>query len=127
MAGGPRDGPGGFGGPRGGPGGFDSDRPMRAEVPIPTEPPFTAFVGNLSFETREGDLENFFDGLGVRRTCFLLDPRRRSVVDPLTPTARRPPRTARRSSRSVSSTARTASPAASATSSSRRSTTSRTP
>ena len=65
MAGGPRD--GGFGGgPRGGPGGFESDRPMRAEVPIPTEPPYTAFVGNLSFETREGDLEAFFEGLGVR-------------------------------------------------------------
>ncbi|GAA5942447.1 hypothetical protein JCM3775_006990 [Rhodotorula graminis] len=65
MAGGPRD--GGFGGgPRGGPGGFESDRPMRAEVPIPTEPPYTAFVGNLSFETREGDLEAFFEGLGVK-------------------------------------------------------------
>ena len=29
-------------------------------------PPFIAFVGNLSFETTEGDLEDFFGGLGVK-------------------------------------------------------------
>ncbi|GAA5954004.1 hypothetical protein JCM8115_003281 [Rhodotorula mucilaginosa] len=62
FGGGGRDGPGGFGGP---PGRFD-DRPQRAEVPIPSVPPFTAFVGNLSFETTEGDLEDFFGGLGVK-------------------------------------------------------------
>ncbi|GAA5982990.1 hypothetical protein JCM10908_006859 [Rhodotorula pacifica] len=62
FGGGGRDGPGGFGGP---PGRFD-DRAPRAEVPIPTVPPFTAFVGNLSFETTEGDLEDFFGGLGVK-------------------------------------------------------------
>ena len=55
-------GPGGFGGPHGR---FD-DRPQRAEVPIPSVPPFIAFVGNLSFETTEGDLEDFFGGLGVK-------------------------------------------------------------
>ena len=47
-------------------GGFDSDRPPRAEVPFPTAPPYTAFVGNLSFEVGEADLESFFTGLSVR-------------------------------------------------------------
>ncbi|BGP43917.1 Eukaryotic translation initiation factor 4B [Rhodotorula kratochvilovae] len=60
MRGGP-DGPGGFGASR-----YGDDRPQRAEVPIPTEPPYTAFVGNLSFETTEADLEDFFGGLGVK-------------------------------------------------------------
>lgn len=36
------------------------DRPMRAEVPFPTSPPYTAFVGNLSFDVTEGDLLEFF-------------------------------------------------------------------
>ncbi|KAI5481291.1 translation initiation factor eIF-4B [Pseudohyphozyma bogoriensis] len=44
-------------------GGFESDRPPRAEVPIPTAPPYTAFVGNLSFETGEADIADFFAGL----------------------------------------------------------------
>lgn len=38
---------------------------MRAEVPFPTAPPYTAYVGNLSFDTAEPDLEDFFGGLGV--------------------------------------------------------------
>ncbi len=38
---------------------------MRAEVPFPDAPPYTAYVGNLSFETAEPDLEDFFGGLGV--------------------------------------------------------------
>ncbi|GAA5983735.1 hypothetical protein JCM11641_001737 [Rhodosporidiobolus odoratus] len=59
-------------GQRGGPdGGYGSqsrydDRAPRAEVPIPTAPPYTAFVGNLSFETGEQDVSGFFTGLGVK-------------------------------------------------------------
>ncbi|BGP28051.1 translation initiation factor eIF-4B [Rhodotorula toruloides] len=57
-------------GPRsGGPGGFgdrDDGRPPRAEVPFPTAPPYTAFVGNLSFETSEAEIEDFFTGLSVK-------------------------------------------------------------
>ncbi|ORY56822.1 hypothetical protein BCR35DRAFT_309765 [Leucosporidium creatinivorum] len=49
---------GGFGGSGGG-----FDRPERAEVPFPTAPPYTAFVGNLTFETIDTDLEGFFTGL----------------------------------------------------------------
>ncbi|GAA5902424.1 uncharacterized protein JCM6883_001406 [Sporobolomyces salmoneus] len=61
MRGGP-DGPGGFGGRDR----YDDGRPQRAEVPIPTEPPFTCFVGNLTFEVIEPDLEDFFTGLSVK-------------------------------------------------------------
>lgn len=34
--------------------------PPREEHPIPDKPPFTAFVGNLSFDVMEADVENFF-------------------------------------------------------------------
>ncbi|GAA5884174.1 hypothetical protein JCM6882_002166 [Rhodosporidiobolus microsporus] len=59
MRGGPD---GGFGGR----GGFGDERPQRVEVPIPTAPPYTAFVGNLTFETSEQDVAAFFEGLGVK-------------------------------------------------------------
>ena len=44
----------------------DRGPPGREDLPLPTEPPFTAFVGNLAFDLNEGDLEQFFDGLQVR-------------------------------------------------------------
>lgn len=40
----------------------DWERPSfgdRPQVPLPTAPPFTAYIGNLSYETTEGDLEYF--------------------------------------------------------------------
>lgn len=44
---------------------FDDDGGsyMREEPPLPTEPPFTAFVVNLSFENTESDVEYFFEPL----------------------------------------------------------------
>jgi len=36
------------------------ERPPRAPVAFPTEPPFTAFVGNLQFGVKEDDLFKFF-------------------------------------------------------------------
>ncbi|KAI1797469.1 hypothetical protein LXA43DRAFT_984606 [Ganoderma leucocontextum] len=41
-----------------------SDRtgPPREDLPLPTEPPFTAFVGNLTFDITELELEDFFGG-----------------------------------------------------------------
>lgn len=40
--------------------------PPREDLPLPTQPPYTAFVGNLAFDLTEHDLESFFDGLKVR-------------------------------------------------------------
>lgn len=34
--------------------------PARDELPLPDKPPFTAFVGNLSFDVMEADVEDFF-------------------------------------------------------------------
>lgn len=46
------------------------DRGARQTFPIPDNPPFTAFLGNLSFETSEADLETLFRGLkGVLNMC----------------------------------------------------------
>ena len=40
--------------------------PPREDLPLPTSPPYTAFVGNMAFDLTEQDLEAFFDGLSVR-------------------------------------------------------------
>jgi hypothetical protein len=34
--------------------------PPREDLPLPTRPPYTAFIGNLAFDLTELDLENFF-------------------------------------------------------------------
>ncbi|KAF9067201.1 hypothetical protein BDP27DRAFT_1329136 [Rhodocollybia butyracea] len=34
--------------------------PPREDVPLPTQPPYTAFVGNLAFDLTETELEDFF-------------------------------------------------------------------
>jgi len=41
---------------------FSEDRaaPIHEDVPLPTRPPYTAFVGNLAFDLVESDLEVFF-------------------------------------------------------------------
>ncbi|KAG0143387.1 hypothetical protein CROQUDRAFT_185427 [Cronartium quercuum f. sp. fusiforme G11] len=38
----------------------DMDRPPRAELPVPDKAPFNAFIGNLSWEVTNSDLEQFF-------------------------------------------------------------------
>ena len=43
--------------------------PPREEVPLPTQPPYTAFVGNLPFDLTESELEQHFDPHKVC-TCF---------------------------------------------------------
>ena len=43
----------------------DSARSLRPEVPFPKQAPYTAFVGNLTFETVEADIHHFFNGLEV--------------------------------------------------------------
>ena len=83
-----RDAPGGGGGFGGGPGGFGggpggerrfgsgfgddrrgggfSDAPLRPPGELPTGPPYTAFFGNLPYELKREDLQDFCSGLAVR-------------------------------------------------------------
>jgi len=37
------------------------ERPARPPVPFPTEPPFTAYVGNLVYDISENDIADFFE------------------------------------------------------------------
>lgn len=39
--------------------------PVREDIPLPTQPPYTAFVGNLAFDLTESELEQFFFGIKV--------------------------------------------------------------
>ncbi|KAI9140123.1 hypothetical protein BKA69DRAFT_1082017 [Paraphysoderma sedebokerense] len=73
---------GGFGGrnrsrdsSRGGRGDRDGgfERPRGPSRPLPTEPPYTAFVGNLSYDITEADLEDFFGGNSVKNVRILTD------------------------------------------------------
>ncbi|KAF4551228.1 RNA recognition motif-containing protein 6 [Elsinoe fawcettii] len=73
---------GGFGGDRGGDRGFGSsraggfeDRPRmsREQLPLPTRPPYTAHLGNLSFEVTESDVQNFLAGCDVTSVRIVED------------------------------------------------------
>ncbi|VDC04924.1 unnamed protein product [Peniophora sp. CBMAI 1063] len=68
------------GGPRGGRDDYLSSRPDRGggfppreDLPLPTSPPYTAFVGNMAFDLSEQDLEAFFDGLSVKSVKVIKD------------------------------------------------------
>lgn len=39
--------------------------PPREDLPLPTQPPYTAFVGNLAFDLTDTELEEFFSPLKV--------------------------------------------------------------
>ncbi|KAH9999198.1 hypothetical protein BJV74DRAFT_949882 [Russula compacta] len=47
--------------------------PPREDLPLPTQPPYTAFVGNLAFDLTEHDLESFFDGLKTKSVKVIKD------------------------------------------------------
>lgn len=40
--------------------------PIRDEMPLPTRPPYTAFIGNLAFDLTDTELETFFAPHRVR-------------------------------------------------------------
>ncbi|TFY51991.1 hypothetical protein EVJ58_g10266 [Rhodofomes roseus] len=51
-----------------------SDRgPPREDLPLPTEPPYTAFVGNLAFDLAEGELEEFFSPIQTKSVKIIRD------------------------------------------------------
>ena len=53
-------------GNRGGGGGGGGQYRGNSGKPLPDEPPFTAYVGNLPDGAVQGDLENMFENLKVR-------------------------------------------------------------
>lgn len=60
----------------GGMGGASFDRPqysVREQLPLPTEPPFTAHIGNMSFDTTAADLEDFFKDCAVTNVRIVED------------------------------------------------------
>ena len=54
--------------------------PPREDIPIPTQPPYTAFVGNLAFDLTENELEQFFSGIKVSERSFLFEGRHHESV-----------------------------------------------
>lgn len=63
---------GGFGADRGG---SFADRgfAVREELPLPSKPPYTAHLGNLSFDATEGDVNDFFSGCEVTNVRIVED------------------------------------------------------
>ncbi|EPQ54384.1 hypothetical protein GLOTRDRAFT_44499, partial [Gloeophyllum trabeum ATCC 11539] len=49
------------------------DRPPREDLPLPTQPPYTAFIGNLAFDLTESELEEFFGGSKVKSAKIIKD------------------------------------------------------
>ena len=44
----------------------DRGATQRDDLPLPTLPPYTAFIGNLAFDLTEPELEDLFTPLKVR-------------------------------------------------------------
>ncbi|KAI0346324.1 RNA-binding domain-containing protein [Trametopsis cervina] len=47
--------------------------PGREDLPLPTEPPYTAFVGNLAFDLTEHEIEEFFAGHELKSVKIIKD------------------------------------------------------
>ncbi|KAF2011441.1 hypothetical protein BU24DRAFT_413096 [Aaosphaeria arxii CBS 175.79] len=65
---------GGFGSDRGF-GGERNDRgyAVREQLPLPSKPPYTAHLGNLSFDATEGDINDFFADCAVTNVRIVED------------------------------------------------------
>lgn len=46
---------------------------VREELPLPSKPPYTAHLGNLSFDATEGDVNDFFTGCDVTNVRIVED------------------------------------------------------
>ncbi|KAF2873836.1 hypothetical protein BDV95DRAFT_593137 [Massariosphaeria phaeospora] len=64
---------GGFGTDRGFGSGADRGYAVREELPLPSKPPYTAHLGNLSFDVTEGDINDFFSGCEVTNVRIVED------------------------------------------------------
>ncbi|PPQ63920.1 hypothetical protein CVT24_010318 [Panaeolus cyanescens] len=47
--------------------------PPREDVPLPTQPPYTAFIGNLAFDLTESELEGFFSDSKIKTVKLIRD------------------------------------------------------
>ncbi|KAF9473756.1 hypothetical protein BDN70DRAFT_963877 [Pholiota conissans] len=47
--------------------------PPREDLPLPTQPPYTAFVGNLAFDLTEVELGEFFSGIKTKSVKIIRD------------------------------------------------------
>jgi translation initiation factor 4B len=46
---------------------------VREELPMPTKPPYTAHLGNLSFDATEGDIRDFFGDCEITNVRIVED------------------------------------------------------
>lgn len=46
---------------------------MREQLPLPSKPPYTAHLGNLSFDATEGDINDFFGDCEVTNVRIVED------------------------------------------------------
>lgn len=47
--------------------------PPREDIPLPSQPPYTAFIGNLAFDLTEDDLGAFFEGAKTKSIKIIKD------------------------------------------------------
>ena len=54
---------------------FSADRgySQRESLPLPTKPPYTVHLGNMSFDATEGDIQDFFSGCSVTSVRIVED------------------------------------------------------
>ena len=46
---------------------------VREQLPLPTKPPYTVHLGNMSFDATEGDISDFFSGCSVTSVRIVED------------------------------------------------------
>lgn len=46
---------------------------IREELPLPTKPPYTVHLGNMSFDATEGDIQDFFSTCSVTSVRIVED------------------------------------------------------
>ncbi|KAG6910096.1 hypothetical protein DXG01_013148 [Tephrocybe rancida] len=51
----------------------DRGGPPRDDIPLPTQPPYTAFIGNLAFDLTESELEEFFTPTKTKSVKIIKD------------------------------------------------------